>query len=212
MIRDISTFLLIAIVLLGCERNDGNNATPTPTSGYDTLLPLDYFPCWPGSWWLYVDSNGDTSMTRTDSTWHLDSYVESGAAFYSDTFFVPFYEGVPIWGYEAHTGPISNAGSYPLTLILSDTLPVGYPWLIHYWSGTGVSRRVFAIDTTLQTGTSVFYPTIGVEEYYSTGPQGEPTIAKRYYTSGIGLVREDLYDLIDTTVNTRWLQSFFINR
>jgi hypothetical protein len=212
LIRLLSAFCLLALILQGCESDDSNDVTPVPTATYDTIHPLDYFPCWPGSWWLYADSDGDTSITRTDSAWHLDSYIESGAAFHSDTFYVPLYEGIPIWGYEAHTGPISNSGSYPLTRILSDTLPVGSSWLVHYWSGTGVSRRIFAIDTTLQSGTTVFYPTIGVEEYYSTGPQGAPTIAKRYYTSGIGMVREDVFNLADTTVFTRWLQSYRINR
>ncbi|MFM9026644.1 MAG: hypothetical protein ACKOQ6_01440 [Bacteroidota bacterium] len=206
-----ATFILLATIT-GCERNDSPATNPPPATGHDTIYPNSYFPCWPGSWWLYTDSNGDTSIARTDSVWRLDSYVIGGAAFQSDTFFVPIYEGVPVWGYEAHTGPISNSGSYPLSLIVSDSLPVGSSWLIHYWSGTGVSRRIICIDTTLQSGPTVFYPTIGVEEYYSTGPQGEPTIAKRYFTSGIGLVREDIFNLIDTTVNIRWLQGYFINR
>ncbi|MFM7217709.1 MAG: hypothetical protein ACKO1U_06800 [Bacteroidota bacterium] len=200
------------LLLSSCSKDEHTPSLPPAVAGYDTLYPLSYFPCWPGSWWLYVDSNGDSTITRSDTAWHLDSYVEGGAAYYSDTFYVPFYEGTPIWEYEAHTGPISNSGSYPLTRILSDSLPVGSSWLVHFWAGTGVSRRIIAIDTTLQWGTSVFYPTIGVEEYYSTGPQGEPTIAKRYYTAGIGLVREDLYNWVDTTVNTRWLNDFFINR
>lgn len=180
-------------------------------TAYDTVYPLSYFPAYPGSWWKYVDSNGDTTENTTSSDYLPDSYVISGQAYESGVHMVPYYNGIPIWGYDAHEGYVSNAASTPLRKILSDTLPVGSSWAIYYWSGTGVDRKIIAKDTTITIGSNSYFPTIVVEEYYSYGPPFYLWIAKRYYTKDIGLIREDLYSYTDSTVNTREMIDYFIN-
>jgi hypothetical protein len=192
------------------EENISSTSNPTATS-YDTIFPLNYFPVFPGSYWEYVDSNNDTTIIRTDSSYKKDQYTYGSAAFVSDTFFVPFYNNIPIWGYEAHTGPISNSGSYPLTTILSDSLPVGTNWVISNWTGTEISRKIIAKDTTIITSTSLYYPTIVVEEYYSYGPPVYTWIKRRYYTKDIGLIREEIYDYPNATINSKELIGYFIN-
>lgn len=187
---------------------DSTNNIPTT---YDTIFPLDYFPAFPGSYWKYVDSNNDTTVRKTDSLYKKDYYTYGSAAYVSDTFYVPIYNNIPIWKYEEHTGPISHSGSYPFRVILSETLPVGSDWPVFYWSGTGVSRKLIAKDTTITISSIAYYPTIVIEEYYSAGPPHYIWIAKRYYTKNIGLIREDLYNNLDSTTNTKELIDYFIN-
>ncbi|MBK9379578.1 MAG: hypothetical protein IPM86_15770 [Saprospiraceae bacterium] len=210
-------FLLILFVIsciFACKKDESipdNNPTNPNTASYDTIFPLDYFPAFPGSYWKYVDSNNDTTLIKTDSSYQKDYYTIGSAAYVSDTFFVPIYNQIPIWAYEAHTGPISNSGSYPLTMILSDSLPIGSNWIIYNWSGTQVSRKIIVKDTTITISSNPYYPTIAVEEYYSYGPPNYIWIAKRYYTKNIGLIREDSYNSIDSTINTKQIIDYFIN-
>jgi len=200
--------------MCACKKNENipdNNPTNPKATSYDTIFPLDYFPAFPGSYWKYVDSNNDTTEIKTDSVYQKDYYTIGSLAYVSDTFFVPIYNQIPIWRYEAHTGPISNSGSYPLTRILSDSLPVGSNWVIYAWSGTQISRKIIAKDTTITISVDSYYPTIVVEEYYSDGPPNNIRIAKRYYTKNIGLIREDIYNITDSTINTKQIFDYFIN-
>ena len=132
-------------------------------------------------------------------------------AFVSDTFFVPLYNDIPIWGYEAHTGSGSHAGSYPFTRILSDSLPVGSSWIISHWTGTEISRKIIAKDTTICILANSYTPTIVIEEYYSLGPPNYIWIANRYYTKNIGMIREDIYNSNDSSVNTKQIIDYLIN-
>lgn len=188
-----------------------NNPATTNVTSYDTIFPLNYFPVFPGSWWKYVDSNNDTTIVKTDSVYQQDYYTVGSAAYVSDTFFVPIYNNIPIWSYEAHTGPISHSGSYPLTRILSDSLPVGSNWIISNWSGTQISRKIIAKDTTISISSNSYNPTIVIEEYFSYGPPNYIWIARRYYTKNIGMIKEDLYNSIDSTVNSKQIIGYFIN-
>jgi hypothetical protein len=208
----ITIVVVLWVVVSSCKKEKSHGyVTNTHLNSYDTIFPLDYFPAYPGSYWKYVDCQGDTIQYATDTVYKPDWYVHSGAAYFSDTFFVPFYNNIPIWGYEAHTGPISYSGSYPLTLILSDTLPVGANWVIYFSAGTEVSRKIIAKDTSVTVSGNTCFPTIVVEEYYSYGPPYYIWQAKRYYTKNIGLVREDIYNLTDSTTCVKELVQYFIN-
>ncbi len=191
--------------LFSCKKDDPNNL-------YDTIFPLSYFPVYPGSFWEYVNYLNDTNRLVTDPAYVLDFYIEGSAAYVSDTFYVPVYDGVPIWGYEAHTGPISHAGSYPLTRILSDSLPVGSSWVIHSWSGTAISRKIIAKDTSIMIHNQEYSPTIVVEEYYSEGPPSYTWIARRYFTENIGMIKEELFNMPDSTISTSYIIDYHLNK
>jgi hypothetical protein len=162
-----------------------------PTATYDTLFPLDYFPAFPGSWWRYLDATGDTVLVSTDPVYRKDAYTIGEAAFMSDTVLVPVHNNIPIWGYLAHTGPISHSGSYPFTRMVSDSLPVNASWVVASWAGTQVSRRIVARDTTVEVLQVAHHPTIVVEEYFSMGPPTYTWTTRRYFAKDVGLVRED---------------------
>ncbi len=200
--------LSFLLLFISCEKDSsGDNS-----SNYQTMEPLSYFPVYPGSHWEYMVNNNQLSIQYSVEEYQLDAYSHDINAFQSDSVYVPFYRGIPIWGYEAHTGPISHAGSYPLTRIVSETLSIGAHWIISSLSGTEVSRKIVDIDATLTISGTDYYPTIVVEEYYSQGPSEYIWIARRYFTKDIGLVKEELKDHNANTVQTKDLVSYFINK
>ncbi len=213
--------LLLGISALGCEReypaevntSSGSTTGPVnaPPASYDTLFPFSYLPAYPGSWWKYVSGKGVQTMVEADSSYVLDFYEDQSAAYISDTFYVPVYNNYPLWGYESHEGPISFSGSYPLRRILSDSLPVWASWNVYHWGGTAVDRKIIAKDTAIAIGQQSFFPTIVIEEYYSSGPPTYIWLFKRYYTKNIGMIREDSLNYNTMTVTTRELDAYFIN-
>lgn len=207
--RLASLMLGLCLLLLACDKDQEGSSNPP--DGHDTIFPLPYFPAYPGSWWKYVDNHFDTTTRSTAPEYKPDSYEVPISAFQSDTFLVPFYENIPIWGYEAHTGPISHAGSYPLTTILSDSLLVGSSWTVMYWSGTQIRRQILATDTSLLVNGQTFFPCIVVQEYYSSGPPLPLRISNRYYAFNVGLVREEIFNLYDSLELTRNLIQYHIN-
>lgn len=219
MIKKYLSFFTILIILVGACSKDANNIyDPVNTEGYDTIFPLSYFPVYPGSFWKYIDSNNDTILITTDSTYSKDAFAAGGASYFSDTFYVPRYNypgqynHTAIWRHEAHTGPISNAGSYPLTRILSDSLPVGNSWTIFNWAGTSVSRKIITRDTTIDILGTKYHPTIAIEEYYSHGPPTYIWINRRYFTKNIGMVKEESYNYSDSTHNEKLLIEYHIQQ
>lgn len=205
----IVSLLVILVMMLSysCKKDTVNSDQPKNEVSYDTLFPLDYLPVFPDSWWKYIDSDGETSYLKTDSVYQIDT-----EATVVDTFYVPVYNGEPIWGYDAHTDSyLSHAGTTKFKTLLSETEPVGSSWLIHNWAGTGVSRKIIAKDTTIIIGDVSYFPTIGVEEYYSEGPVEYIWISRRYYTKNIGLVKEERYISSDSTVSSLELADYFVN-
>ncbi len=194
-------------IVFSCKKD---KVSPT-NKPYATIEPLSYFPVYPGSYWKYVNANNDTTIIETAPEYQLDFYTEAGQHT-SDTFYVPIYNGVPIWGYEEHTGSISYGGSYPLATILSETLPVWQSWIIKNWGAIKHSRRVSAKDTTITINGTDYYPTIVIDQFwYSGGPPNMPMINKRYYTKNIGLIKEDTYNFIDSSVVTKEIIDYHIN-
>lgn len=204
------------IFILSCKKEPSlNNDILTPSSNsssvsYDTIFPLSYLPNFPSSYWKYVGSHNDTTIIRTDSLYKKDIYWTFLSK--NDTFYVPVLNGTPIWGYLAHTGPTGDhVNSYPFMRILSDSLPVGSNWRVWKRAYTEVSRKVIVKDTTIIISGKSYYPTIGIEEYYSDGPSYYIWIAKRYFTKNIGMIREDLYNYADSTVSSRFIFDYHIN-
>ena len=201
--RKILIAFLILFLVQSCTKE---NSSPHK---YKTIYPLQYLPAYPGSWWKYVDGKGRTSIIETEPNYELDYY--ENLSYYSDTFYVPIYNTIPLWGYEAHTGPQIKGTTYPFSLILSDTMPVGSAWTISYNTSSGVGRSIYATDTTIIIGSTKYYPTIVVLEFYTAGPPFPLKRFKRYYTKDIGMVREDIYDIPDSSYNVREITDYHIN-
>ena len=210
-----SIFILTLIILaMSCKKDpelDPDLITytnPSVNSSFDTIFPLSYLPCFPGSFWKYLDSSNDTTTINTDPSYVKDNWTWG---YDSNTAFVPVYNGIPTWEYQARDGHVSHSGSSPFKRILSDSLPIGSNWLVSYWGGTGVSRKIISNDTTIIINGNSYFPIIVIEEYYSTGPSDYIWIAKRYYAKDIGMIKEDLNNDLDSTINTKVIIEYFIN-
>jgi hypothetical protein len=219
--------LLLLFLVVYCKKKENTAPeetpvpVPVPHKPIDTIKPLPYLPVFPGSWWKYVTSNGDTIRDTTSSTYKKDAYSFTmfGTTVKSDTFYVPFYDNIPIWGSRSHTGPLVWENN-PLIYVVSDSLHIGWPWTIQK-SGSHIIyyAKIIHKDTTIQLGGNTYYPTISILYYSysdnSTTYQEHPYMI-RYYTKNIGLIREDgIYSTpqgsIDSIIPYRTLVSYHIN-
>jgi len=177
----------------------------------ERLEPKSYFPVFPGSYWEYLDSEGDTIVKRTASDYIEDIYYVGGDVV-RGPYYVPVYEDVPIWGYSEHTGNPGHSYMSPgLVPILSVSSSLGQAWEVSFDSGTEVSRKVVFRDSTIHVSGNEYYPTMMVEEFYSMGPDFYLWRYKRYYTEHIGLIKEESFNYPDSSIYTINLIDYHIN-
>lgn len=128
--RNYSYFLLFFLLTgISCQKKDViSPATPATPPAYKTVYPGNYFPVYPGSSWKYVTNKTDTSVIRSSPDYVKHSYlVYNGVAgtsypsVYSDTVYVPFWNGVPIYGYNKVV-LMTPLSTYDLRPILSETV------------------------------------------------------------------------------------------
>lgn len=178
---------------------------------YDTLFPKPYLPVYPGSWWKYLSEDADTLISSASDTYLTDYYEYSAAAVLSDSFYVPFLDNIPVWGYEAHTGAVSHAGSYPFTIVLYDTI-VGFNWQIAYWAGNENRRVILTRDTSVLLRTGLAFDSVIIVKEYQSLPVYVPEWwYKRYYAKNTGLIREEYWSAYDSTYHNKELARYFIN-
>jgi hypothetical protein len=187
-------------LFFSCKKDKAPPVTIPKT--IDTLYPLSYLPVYPGSYWKYVDSNGDSTIDITNPTYELDYYITGWEA--SDTFYVPKYNGINIWGYKEHLD-LGPSYAIPMRIVLDETLTIGADWMYVGWGGSYRYRKITAIDTSITIFGNTYYPTIIVEEY---SPQGLPSwISRRYYTKNIGLIKEET----ELPANVKLIYDYHIN-
>lgn len=210
--------LLLFGLLTACQRDpdvpvaEDQVADPS-VPVIDTAFPKSYFPVYPGSTWEYRNENGQLQSSYTHPGYVLDSYwVDVENDFHPATY-VPRYvgpifygEATPIWCYESHTGPISNAASARLVPLLIDSAQLEVPWTVYAWQGTDVARKIVAKDSTLIIQGQSYFPTIVVEEFYRYGPPSYIWIRRYYFTEHIGLVKME-----DSDSTYLEIESYFIN-
>ncbi len=208
------TFLLLltGIITINACKKDADvivTPTPTPTHHFDTLFPLSYFPAYPASFWRYINSANDTVICKTDSSYKLDSYVYWGNP--SDTFYVPYYNNVPIWGYQSHSGSQYNHFG-PMWTLLSEGA-VGTNWQLYFDNGNGSARMVVAKDSSVYVNGVYYYPTIVIKQYPYPPLMGGPNHwnGMTYYTKDIGMVKQDTWNPSDSTITTLMLYDYHIN-
>jgi len=173
----------------------------------ETIEPGSYFPVYPGSYWRYIDSNGDTLSRTTGPKYVEDIYYVGGVA-KQGPYYVPLYEGKPIWGYYEHYNNLSHSYDYPgFVLILSDSM---YSWNTYISRTPALWRKVVFRDSSINVLGHNYYPTIMVEEYRADGTS--PNLAweyKRYYAKHIGLIKEEHRNY--SGVYTIYLLDYHIN-
>ncbi len=208
----ILSLLLTGVFLNSCEKNTKDNSVIL-VSHFDTIYPNDYLPVFPGSFWKYHTEAGNIQVSRTSDTYILDYFEIPEAAYASDSFYVPLLDSIPIWGYEAHTEPISHAGSYPFSKLLYDTVNVGFNWRIAYWAGNENRRMIIARDTVIQLFNGQNFDSVIIVREYQSLPYNVPeTWHKRYYAKNVGLIKEEYWNSFDSSYQDKELTEYFINK
>lgn len=239
--KNIIVFCIFSLLISCKKENDPINNTPpviappVQAKVFDTIKPLPYFPAYPGSYWKYsvtysieikyaVPAAWNTQTTivtdTTSAKYQKDSYTiissPPAADFHSDTFLVPFYNNVPIWGSKKHI--FNNPRKPPLVYVVNDSLEVGTSWF-EFNEFYGYKRlSILTKDTSITLNGQIYSPVIIVrnETSYIGGADGPYSfIDDFYYAKNIGLIKSktvytsnaDLYRL-----NEKLLIEYYINK
>lgn len=119
--------LIGLFVFAGCAFLFSCKDEPEP----ETIYPEDYFPVYPGSWWLY--SNGEKKTTS--SGYVLHAYEDDIASPYETVeSFVPYWDGHYVYGYSI----TQNSTEFPLKTLLKET---GSDWIVGRFEGNNIYRK-----------------------------------------------------------------------
>jgi hypothetical protein len=185
-------YLFYLFIFISCNKE--------PVIEYQKITPLPYLPVFPGSYWNYVDSYGDTIHMSTSGEYVLDSYKSfSLHGNYTNKVFVPFWNNNPVYGYSTHefdvlvgSNDITTGGEMQVAFL---TLIPKQRWSIYYSHyGYFAYRIVVAVDTQL-TFNAVTYNNVIVTADSGVFLSQPPNyILKRdYYAKNIGLIRSESY-------------------
>ncbi|MBP1644647.1 MAG: hypothetical protein H6Q16_222 [Bacteroidetes bacterium] len=200
--------LCLSIGFIACDGEDDfvfpePFSTPRPSPAvpdYDTILPKEYFPAFPGSYWVY--NNTDTLRVMEDYQLYiyrryLDYY---GVEYVDDTIVLPkfypnsIYGDVLILRYE-----ISNfRGSHNEPAwkgILSETLGGVFYQSASEFGNQNIGMTV-AVDTTIIVN-GVTYNDVIVTVLYNRAFMLPPELCfyyRDYYAKGVGLIKREETD------------------
>ena len=178
----------------------------------ETLYPLPYLPDYPGSWWKYLNADGDTILHTTASEYIEHYYMsEKLNGCYTDPVRVPYWNGDPVYGYST---PAITHPQHPGEEGLSQ---VGYlsentddHFLVFSYKGVQF-REVGITDTSIIINGNNYTNVIRVNEYSESSFYNHPLTLDyiTYYAKDIGLIRKD--NLKDSTIELQ-LVDYRINR
>lgn len=191
------------------------------------LYPLSYLPAYPGSYWKYIDSFGDTTESTVEGDYILDSIPGDIPSYYDvphegESYYVPVYDDQflsksPLWEYMLHFNYSTALGPAPFHKLVDEVTPVGGSWCYTCSQYSGLYPEVVARDTTVIVNGISYYPTIVID--FMGVASSYTQLWKRYYfTKDIGIVMVGDYNMIitdngdhDTLVNTHSLYEYHIN-
>jgi hypothetical protein len=174
---------------------------------------MNYYPVYPGSWWLYEVNDTTTEQFQVSETYQPNSYENTASESwesptFSDTVFVPFLNGKPIYGYNKIEWVRPPFGDYYVQWpILSEQ--VGFEFE-REWT----DKRYGDFSEKLKVTSKYFNGTdsiITVEGHWVYGPN---VSKKSYQTFGknIGLMTEYIVDTLTVdTVYKKVLLNYFVN-
>ncbi len=228
--------LMTLIVLVSCGKKDNIDENPNgivqPKSDtlsvelingnlrivIDTFHPLEYLPVFPGSYWKYADNNNDTITSTTSLNFLPDSFSANRTTWVNTISWVPFLDGMGIWGYGRNDCGVHINGGCELTQLLNVQIPVGSVWLTEYFSPgphlTKTYREIMTMDTSLLINSVVYDSVVKIKEYveylYSNDPP--PRVTFEYYSKNVGLVKLIEYNNWDSSVYEKNIIDYFINK
>lgn len=208
------TFLFFCLILFfSCKKEQ--NITP-PISTYDTISPKSYFPAYPGSWWKYIVNGTDVVFDTTSSSYLMNYYVKNRywdstahlIPVYSDTCYVPYFNSIPVYGYEKLVWVRPPFGDYYTKWpVLSETIGFTFDrdWTDKRYGD--FAEKVVVKDKFFNGTDSI----LKLESHWVYGPN---TAQKRFqqWGKGIGLMNDYIIDTISSdTLYSKILTDHFIN-
>jgi hypothetical protein len=196
--RKTLILLVASILVLSCKKDEALSAETNTTviNLPDTIVPLSYFPAYPNSEWIYdVTKNGVTTTEThtTNSTYQLHSYIYFNAqngsdTLYSDSAYVPFYNGEPIYGYSRikrcfdDVSQLWSNDKYPF---MSEKIEEE---LITDYYGKTESADVVTFNVMYKYETQKGDSIIGLMKSYNETLNYQPIEEWEYYQKGVGLI------------------------
>jgi hypothetical protein len=196
--KRIIKMLLLIILFTACKKNITEVEKPLPQT-YDTIKPMAYYPAYPGSWWKYMVNGAQINTDTVGAKYQMHFYKNNQFTYdsagnvvdsYSDTVYVPFLNGRPIYGYMRieHIRP-PFGDFYTQWPILSETVGFSFE---RYWSDKrygDFSEKVRVANKFFDGQDSVLV----LEGRWVYGPEINKKSYQKY-AKGIGLIYEVIVD------------------
>lgn len=129
-------FLPGLILLFGILFFNSCKEDPIP----DTIYPKDYFPVYPGSWWLY--SNGELKTTSSGYVLHVYE-ADIASPYETEETFVPYWDGHFVYGYSI----TQNSTEFPLKQMLHESK--NEVWVVGRFEGVDILRKTTSKDISV---------------------------------------------------------------
>ena len=205
--------ILLVFGLLSCEKQNVSGTEPINET-YDTIKPLEYFPAYPGSYWVY--NNGDTLKVSDEYEIYIYNSADFDAEPKYDTIVVPklilngFYNSLDTFAFvkqysiskPKNSGYRDPAFKGILSVTEGAEFTIGAVYQGHRWVGKTIKKdTVIEIVNTLYTDVII---TIQYDEActdFGNIPEECATI-KEYYAKNIGLIKREIRSFPDTSFVT----------
>jgi hypothetical protein len=203
--------ILVSCALFSCTRESLQAEVFTEPT---TFVPLSYYPVYPGSWWTYEVNDTTTEQVEVSATYLPHRYVNAptnpaGVQTFSDTAYVPFLNGQPIYGYNKINWVSPPFGNYYVQWpILSEQ--VGFEFERNW-----TDKRFGDFSEKVKVTGKYFNGTdsiITLEGHWVYGPN-EPKKSYQTFCKNIGLISSYTVDTVAAdTVYKKVLLEYFINQ
>ena len=212
--------LIVFLILIGvfsCRKDIVKN--------YETVVPLDYFPAYPGSYWVY-DNNDTLKVLDYYQPYIFNSSSYSSSPNY-DTLMLPklILNGIYNKGekyafvkeYSISKPHNSNYKIPPFITFLTLT-ENGKFSISEYYQGEHIVGKTIKKDTSVLIGNTMYNNVIitihyneACSGYYS---QEECASVREYYAKGVGLIKRESKNPVLDTVYTKTFEivDFYINK
>jgi hypothetical protein len=188
-------FGLILVIVASCKKED------VP----ETVLPGEYLPAYPGSYWDYSDG----SRSRVEPQYAIHSYRQAANSVkMTNEAYVPVLDGQYLYEYSVwQSSPV-----YPLKKLLSTSSD---EWIVDENNNVKIYRQSKKLDSLVIAypgKDSVFKSVIATVEFMGTFNENNWS-RREFYAKNVGLIRVEINNPYDTLpfVVEKEIRTYFIN-
>ena len=213
--------ITVLIALTSCKKDDeikSDDLKPNVSGVHDTIKPLDYFPAFPGSYWIY--DNYDTLKVADQYEKYIFNSAEYSAVPDYDTLYLPklilngVYNPTDTFAFVREYS-ISKAGK-------SDYRAPSFKYIISEYEDSTfiiggrienhqIMGKTIKTDTSVTVGTKTYDDVlITIELDIACNEQGGYPIdscayKREFYANGVGLIKRESGGYIP---NENWITDF----